>query len=128
MAVVGNSSRRALLGAGLGGPSVDYVAATDIVYWLKHEDPDFPRRTAMTGGGGTTPYLYVPVGTNGALQLCQETGPLSGRTITYGDDPLGQPSSRAVARTGTESFGTERCNPPAKALDMRARAEETVRR
>src|ERR1700751_5796417 len=39
-------------------------------------DPYFPRLTAMTDGTGTRQYSYVPVGSPGALQLQQESGPL----------------------------------------------------
>jgi len=59
----------------------------------------------MTDSTGTTTYLYVPIGANGALQLYQEASPLAGSTITYGYDPLGRLSSRAVAGAGTEGFG-----------------------
>jgi YD repeat-containing protein len=39
-------------------------------------DPYFPRITAMQDGTGTTDYTYVPVGSLGALQLQEESGPL----------------------------------------------------
>ncbi len=66
-------------------------------------DPNFPRLTSMTDGGGTTTYSYVPVGSIGALALQQETQPLA--TIAYVYDKLGRLKSRAVTGAGTETFG-----------------------
>ncbi len=40
-------------------------------------DPYFPRLVSMTDGTGTKQYSYVPVGSLGALQLQQESGPLA---------------------------------------------------
>jgi YD repeat-containing protein len=51
-------------------------------------DPYFPRLTAMTDGTGTRQYAYVPVGSLGALQLQQESGPLASSAITLAYDAL----------------------------------------
>jgi RHS repeat-associated protein len=68
-------------------------------------DPYFPRRVSMTDGSGTTSYNYVSVGSLGALQLQQESGPLSNGTINYTYDELGRGASRTVAGAGAETFG-----------------------
>jgi RHS repeat-associated protein len=68
-------------------------------------DPYFPRRVSMVDGNGTTSYSYVPVGSFGALQLQQESGPLSSDTITYTYDEVGRGASRTVAGAGVETFG-----------------------
>lgn len=68
-------------------------------------DPYFPRLTTMTDGTGTTGYAYGPVGAPGALQLTQETPPLSGVTIASAYDALGRLTSRTVAGSGAETFG-----------------------
>ena len=67
-------------------------------------DPYFPRRVSMTDGNGTTSYSYVPVGSLGALQLQQESGPLSNGIINYTYDGLGRGASRTVAGGGAETF------------------------
>ena len=58
--------------------------------------PFFPRLVSMTDGTGTTQYSYVAVGTPGALQLAQESSPLSSSAITYAYDALGRLSQRTV--------------------------------
>jgi YD repeat-containing protein len=68
-------------------------------------DPYFPRLTSMTDGTGLTSYAYQPVGTPGALQLAQETAPLTGAAIAYAYDALGRLSSRTVSGAGAETFG-----------------------
>jgi RHS repeat-associated protein len=68
-------------------------------------DPYFPRTVSMTDGNGTTQYSYVPVGTLGALQLQQESSPLTNSSITYAYDELGRPASRTVAGAGSETLG-----------------------
>ena len=67
-------------------------------------DPYFPRLTAMTDGTGTRQYAYVPVGSLGALQLQQESGPLASSAITSAYDELGRLSSRTVQGAGAETF------------------------
>jgi hypothetical protein len=59
----------------------------------------------MTDGTGTTNYTYVPVGIPGALQLQQESSPLTSSAITSTYDALGRLSMRAVAGSGAEAFG-----------------------
>jgi RHS repeat-associated protein len=67
-------------------------------------DPWFPRLAAMTDGTGTRQYAYVPVGSPGALQLQQESGPLPLSAITSAYDALGRMSSRTVQGAGAETF------------------------
>ncbi len=67
-------------------------------------DPYFPRLTAMTDGTGTRQYTYVPVGSLGALQLQQESGPLPASAITSAYDELGRLSQRTVQGAGAETF------------------------
>jgi RHS repeat-associated protein len=67
-------------------------------------DPYFPRLTAMTDGTGTRQYAYVPVGSPGALQLQQDSGPLPSSAITSAYDALGRLSQRTVQGAGTETF------------------------
>jgi YD repeat-containing protein len=59
-------------------------------------DPYFPRLASMTDGTGTRQYSYVPVGSLGALQLQQESGPLASSAITSAYDELGRLSQRTV--------------------------------
>jgi RHS repeat-associated protein len=68
-------------------------------------DPYFPRLTLMTDGTGTTQYSYNDVGSLGALQLEQETGPLPGGAISYAYDELGRLASRTVGGAGAETYG-----------------------
>jgi RHS repeat-associated protein len=58
----------------------------------------------MTDGTGTRQYAYVPVGSLGALQLQQESGPLASSAITSAYDALGRLSSRTVQGAGVETF------------------------
>lgn len=58
----------------------------------------------MTDGTGTRQYTYVPVGSLGALQLQQESGPLPASTIASAYDELGRLSARTVAGAGPETF------------------------
>lgn len=67
-------------------------------------DSYFPRRVSMTDGTGATQYSYVPVGTQGAMQLQQEAPPLAGSATTYAYDALGRVSSRTVTGAGAETF------------------------
>jgi len=67
-------------------------------------DPWFPRLTAMTDGTGTRQYTYVPVGSPGALQLQQDSGPLPSSAITSAYDALGRLSQRTVQGAGAETF------------------------
>jgi hypothetical protein len=46
----------------------------------------------------------VPIGSLGALQLQQESGPLSNSAIAYTYDELGQLASRTVGGQGAETF------------------------
>ncbi|WIM09099.1 MAG: hypothetical protein OJF58_000050 [Enhydrobacter sp.] len=55
-------------------------------------------------GTGTTQYSYVPVGSLGALQLQQESGPLANGAIAYAYDELGRLASRTVGGQGAETF------------------------
>jgi len=66
-------------------------------------DPYFPRLTSMTDGTGTTNYSYVPIGTNGALQLASENGPFNNDSIGYAYDALGRMSARNIPG-GNEGF------------------------
>jgi RHS repeat-associated protein len=68
-------------------------------------DPYFPRVVSMTDGIGTTQYGYIPIGSLGALQLQQDTGPLSNSAITYDYDELGRLASRTIGNAGAETFG-----------------------
>lgn len=68
-------------------------------------DPHFPRMVSMSDGIGTTLYSYFPVGSLGALQRQQETGPLPSSTMAYAYDALGRLTSRNVSGAGTETFG-----------------------
>jgi YD repeat-containing protein len=67
-------------------------------------DPYFPRLVSMTDGTGTKQYSYVPVGSLGALQLQQESGPLANSAIASAYDELGRLASRTVAGSGAETF------------------------
>lgn len=67
-------------------------------------DPYFGYVTAMADGIGTTQYSYGPVGSPGALQVAQETGPLPGASIAYSYDVLGRLASRTVGAAGAETF------------------------
>ena len=68
-------------------------------------DPWFPRLVSMTDGTGTTQYTYVPVGTPGALQLQQQSGPLANSAVNLTYDALGRLASRRIAGGGPETFG-----------------------
>lgn len=80
--------------------AVNPTAAMSLVYDIYYRRP-----TAMTDGIGTTTYSYKPVGTNGALQIASETGPLLGASISYGYDALGRPVSRTIAGATPETYG-----------------------
>jgi hypothetical protein len=67
-------------------------------------DPYFPRVVSMTDGTGTRQYTYVPVGSLGALQLQQESGPLASSAISSVYDELGRLASRTVQGAGAETF------------------------
>ncbi len=67
-------------------------------------DPFFPRLASMTDGTGTRQYTYVPVGSLGARQVQQESGPLAASTIALAYDELGRLASRTVAGAGPETF------------------------
>ena len=67
-------------------------------------DPYFPRLASMTDGTGTKQYTYVPVGSLGALQLQQESGPLANSAVASAYDELGRLSGRTVAGAGAETF------------------------
>ena len=57
-----------------------------------------------TVGTGTRQYSYVPVGSLGALQLQQESGPLANSAIASAYDELGRLASRTVQGAGVETF------------------------
>ena len=59
----------------------------------------------MADGTGTTQYQYHSIGSLGALQLSQESGPLPADTLTYIYDALGRLSKRSVSGN-SESFPT----------------------
>jgi YD repeat-containing protein len=67
-------------------------------------DPYFPRLASMTDGTGTRQYAYVPVGSLGALQLQQESGPLANSAIASAYAELGRIASRTVQGAGAETF------------------------
>jgi RHS repeat-associated protein len=61
-------------------------------------DSVYPRIDAMTDGTGKTSFAYVPVGTDGALQLASETGPSgSVSQYAYAYDALGRINKLTVA-------------------------------
>lgn len=62
----------------------------------------------MTDGNGTTAYSYYPVGSLGALQLEQESGPLPNSTIAYAYDELGRLGSRTVREPEQETSAMTR--------------------
>jgi hypothetical protein len=51
-------------------------------------EPYFPRLVSRTDGAGTTQFTYVPVGSLGALQVQQESGPFANSAITSAYDML----------------------------------------
>jgi RHS repeat-associated protein len=57
----------------------------------------------MTDGNGTTQYVYVPVGSLGAMKLQQEASPLLNSAITYANDQLGRRTTRTVTGAGAET-------------------------
>jgi RHS repeat-associated protein len=62
-------------------------------------DPNYPRRTSMTDGTGTTTFSYNPVTaipTLGANQIASVDGPLPNDTIAYEYDQLGRRVSTAI--------------------------------
>ncbi len=67
-------------------------------------DAFYPRLISMTDGTGTTQYTYVPVGSLGALQLEEQSGPLTNSTVDYAYDELGRLAARTVAGASQESF------------------------
>lgn len=67
-------------------------------------DPYFPRLVSMTDGIGTRNYTYVPVGSLGALQVQQESGPFADSAIASAYDELGRLASRTVQGAGAETF------------------------
>jgi YD repeat-containing protein len=67
-------------------------------------DPYFPRQVSRTDGAGTTQFTYVPVGSLGALQVQQESGPFANSAITSAYDELGRLSQRTVQGAGAETF------------------------
>jgi RHS repeat-associated protein len=67
-------------------------------------DPYFRRPVRMIDGTGITSYVYVPVGSLGALQLQQEIRPLS-IIVASNYDELGRLKSRTVSGAGAETFG-----------------------
>jgi RHS repeat-associated protein len=67
-------------------------------------DTAWPRKTSMTDGTGTTNFTYVPVGTNGALQLATiDNASYANDTITNTYDALGRLSTRTV-NGGNEAY------------------------
>jgi YD repeat-containing protein len=79
-----------------------YTSATPNVSFAY--DLFFPRLVSMTDGTGTRQYTYVPVGSLGALQRQQESGPLANSAIASAYDELGRLASRTVAGAGAETF------------------------
>lgn len=67
-------------------------------------DPIFGYRTSMTDGGGTTRYVYGPVGAPGALAVVQEQAASNNVLINYSYDELGRLARRTVSGAGTEDF------------------------
>ena len=67
-------------------------------------DQFFPRLASMVDGTGATSYSYVPIGSDGALQLASSDGPFNNDTIAYSYDALGRMSARNIPG-GNESFG-----------------------
>jgi RHS repeat-associated protein len=51
-----------------------------------------------------TQFTYVPVGSLGALQVQQESGPFANSAITSAYDALGRLSQRTVQGAGAETF------------------------
>lgn len=70
-------------------------------------DPYFPRLSSMIDGNGTTSWSYVAPGTNGALALQGESGPMG--AVTYSYDALGRVTGRSVAGAA-ESFQYDELN------------------
>ncbi len=83
------------------------VNPTPNVSWAY--DPYFVRPVSMTDGSGITNYTYQSVGSLGALQLAQETGPYSNATIGYQYDQLSRLATRTVAGSA-ESFSYDTLN------------------
>lgn len=67
-------------------------------------DTYFPRLISMTDGTGTTQYSYAPIGSLGALQLQQQSGPLASSAIAWAYDELGRLKTQSVAGSGDETF------------------------
>src|SRR5262249_38705423 len=86
--------------AGIGYLNALHPTPNVAFAWATH----WPRVTTMIDGTGTTQYSYVPVGSPGALQLQQETGPLANGAIAYTYDALGRVASRTVGGAGPEIF------------------------
>lgn len=60
-------------------------------------DKDFPRRTSMVDGLGTTTWTYHPIGAPGAQQLATEDGPYAANdSVAYTYDALGREVRRSV--------------------------------
>jgi RHS repeat-associated protein len=59
-------------------------------------DPYYARAISMTDGTGTTTYAYVPPGTQGAMSIAKETGPVINANARYTYDALGHVTYRAV--------------------------------
>jgi len=53
-------------------------------------DPYFPRLLSRTDGAGTTQFTYAAVGSLGALQVQQESGPAANSAIASAYDELGR--------------------------------------
>ena len=75
------------------------IATPDISHTY---DAYYPRVLTMVDGTGTTTYVYVAPGTNGAGQLASVDGPFSSDTINYTYDELGRVLTRMLNSTGTE--------------------------
>ena len=67
-------------------------------------DPYFPRLVSRTDGVGTTQFTYMPMGSLGALQVQQESGPAANSAITSAYDELGRLASHTVQGAGAETF------------------------
>lgn len=72
-------------------------------------DKFFPRMTSMVDGTGTTNLSYVPIGSDGALQLASSDGPFNNDTVGYSYDALGRLSAHNMAG-GNESFAYDPIN------------------
>ena len=89
---------------------IAYTGATNATNDVELDwDTYFPRMTQMSNDGATphtvwTTWSYIPLGSNGAMQLDTENGPYSNDSAVYAYDVDGRVTSATIGGTTAETF------------------------